>query len=319
MVKMGSTSAAAPSWRATLLGVLAVVLWGTAIACSRSLSEKLGTLTAPTVLFAVAGALGLLPVLLDGGRRRALVRLPWRYVLGCGTLFVVYMVGLYGAIGLAADRQQLLLVTLINYLWPGLTLLLSLPLCGQRPVWALLAPGLTFAFAGVALALAGPEWRALLAAPTALGRAVLVPWGLALLAAVAWALYSNLSRRWGRGAEAGAVPLFLLASAAVFGVARYYYPENSAWTREAWGEIAFIAVFPTLLAYSFWDIAMRRGHLPLIAALANAIPLLSIGVAYLYLGVKPATTVWTAGALIVLGSAMARAGVVEGIAARAQP
>ena len=65
--------------------------------------------------------------------RRQIRHLPMRYLFGCGTLFVSYMLLLFLAIGAAQDRQQVLEVGLLNYLWPVLTLLLTAVMLKQIP------------------------------------------------------------------------------------------------------------------------------------------------------------------------------------------
>ena len=52
--------------------------------------------------------------------------MPLKYLIGCDAPFLSYMIALFLAIGLATDHQQALEVGLLNYLWPTLTILLSL-------------------------------------------------------------------------------------------------------------------------------------------------------------------------------------------------
>lgn len=113
------------------------------------------------------------------------------YLVGCGFLFVVYMVCLYVAIGFASDRQQVLEVALINYLWPALTLAFAIPILKKKVrVW--LVFGVFLGFVGVFLATFSGEsfsWRTF-----AENMAVnYLPYAFAFVAAVSWALYSNLS------------------------------------------------------------------------------------------------------------------------------
>jgi drug/metabolite transporter (DMT)-like permease len=125
----------------------AIVLWSTTIAVARSLSERLGPLTAGACVYLAGGVLCLLPLAWRGASRRQFLQLSWRYVFGCGFLFVLYTVLIYLAIGSASDRQQVLEIGLVNYLWPAATILLSLLLLKKRARWLLVL--------GTALALAG--------------------------------------------------------------------------------------------------------------------------------------------------------------------
>ena len=49
------------------------------------------------------------------------------------------------------SREEVLAVGLINYLWPSLTLLLSVPILGYRSRW-FLGPGMLVATAGMVVA-----------------------------------------------------------------------------------------------------------------------------------------------------------------------
>jgi drug/metabolite transporter (DMT)-like permease len=294
---------------ATVLGLVAIGLWSTVFAFSRSLSERVGPLTAAACIYMIGGLLGCAyQAALGGGFGRASA-LPRRYLLGCGGLFVVYTVSLYLALGLASGREQVIEVAIINYLWPGLTLVFSVPLLGRRArPW--LAVGTVVAFAGVVLALgqgAGLSWDAF-RARVALN---LLPYACALVAALTWPLYSNLSRRWASGADGAAMPLFILATATVLGLLRLLRPEETHWTPAAALELAYIAVFPTLLAYTFWDRAMRKGDQVLVVSLSYLTPLLSTLISCAYLAVPAGAGLWVACALVIGGAVLCKYSVVE--------
>lgn len=288
---------------ATLLGVAAIMLWSTTIACSRSMTEQLGTLTAAAAAYLAAGAIGCGTLAI---RRRLLGTLrsaDRRYLFGCGALLVAYTALLYVAVGFSRTRDQLVAVTVCNYLWPSLTLVFAVPLLGCRIRPWLLATGSLIAIIGVLLAIG-------------FGDDIHEPWtwtthavttGPAVAAAVAWGLYSNLSRRWSRGQDASAMPIFLLAAGVVLALLRTCRTEHPTWSAQAIGEVAYMAVFPTFAAYVCWDIAARRGNLPLLAALSYVTPVLSILASSLYLGLPIQPRQWLAGLMVVAGAGLSHA------------
>ena len=295
--------------RSTMMGIVALLVWSATIAVSRSLAEAVGSLRAGALMFGVAGLLGCARSALMGRKLGHLLRLSPAYLLGCGGLFVAYMVCLYGAIGLAADRQQTLEVGLINYLWPGLTLVFSVPLLGTR-VRAPFFLGVVVALLGATLApLGGADYSLDHLSENLLHHPA--PYLLALGAAVTWALYSTLSRRWAADAEAGAVPLFALAAGAVLGLLHLAFPEPVQWTPRAVAELIYMAVFPSLIAYAFWDTAVRRGNLTLIASLAYAVPLASTLVSCLYLQVPLGWNLLLSCGLIMGGAWMCETSVAR--------
>ena len=283
----------------TLLGIVAIVLWSATVALARSISERLGPLTAGAAVYLAAG--GFLGLHLFWRERsfRALYRLPRRYVFGCGCLFVLYTLALFLALGLAADRGQAIEVGLLNYLWPTLTILFALILLGQRAGVGLI-PGTLLALCGVFLVLtqgAAVTWTSFV---TNL-RENPAAYGLGAFAAVAWALYSNLTRRWGGSDGRGAVLVFTLATGLAFSVGRLLHPEAGTWGMRVAVEVALLAL-STGLAYAFWDLAMRAGDVVLVASCSYLTPFLSTVVSCLYLQVRPGLGLWVGCALIIAGS-----------------
>ena len=286
-------------YRNTILGLSAILLWSATVAVARSISERIGPLTAGASVYLTAG------VLLGGGhflKERSFTKLqdlPRKFVVGCGTLFVLYTVTLFLALGLAVNRHQTIEVGLLNYLWPALTILFSLVILGKRAGVGLI-PGTLVALGGVFLVLTqgtSVSWGSfsanVLSNPLA--------YGLATLAAIAWALYSNLTRRWGEPNTSGAVLLFTLTTGMAFWLIRVFRPEVGAWGTRVVAEVAFLAL-ATALAYVFWDIAMREGDLVLVASCSYLTPFFSTVVSCIYLRVWPGPSLWLGCLLIIAGS-----------------
>jgi drug/metabolite transporter (DMT)-like permease len=295
--------------RGTVQGILALLFWGSAIAFSRSLTEKLGTLTSGSYIFLLAGSLSC-AYLVISRRLQTAIRVPRAYLFGCGALFVVYIASLYLAIGTAANRLQVLEVGLVNYLWPSLTLVIAIPILRRKARFTLIF-GCLLGFGGVLFASAqfGESWE------TFVGNlgSNWAPYMLALLAAVCWALYSNLTRRWARDVESGAVPVFLLASGLVLLGLRILFPERTEWTSQSILELAYMAIFSSILAYAFWDAAMRRGNATLVASVSYLTPLLSITIGSIYLGVGTGWNLWAGCLLVIVGSVTCKLSVKEDV------
>ncbi len=285
--------------RNTILGLSAILLWSATVAVARSISERIGPVTAGASVYLTAAVLLGGDLLLKERSFKNLRKLPRRYVIGCGALFVLYTVTLFLALGLAADRRQTIEVGLLNYLWPALTILFSLLILGKRASVALI-PGTLVALGGVFLVLTqgtSVSWSSfsmnVLSNPVA--------YGLGAFAAIAWALYSNLTRRWGEPNSSGAVLLFTLTTGMAFWLLRLLRPENGAWGVHVVAEIAFLAL-ATALAYVFWDIAMREGDMVLVASCSYLTPFFSTVVSCVYLSVWPGPSLWVGCLLIIVGS-----------------
>jgi drug/metabolite transporter (DMT)-like permease len=277
--------------RSTAYGVVALLLWSSTVAFSRSAAEALHGLLVAGITSLGAGVIGLA---IQGARGElgALRRSSRRYLFVCGGLFAAYAVLFYGALGLAHHRSDVVAVAVLNYLWPALTLALAVPILGRRVAWTLW-PGLLLAAGGAALVTAPPE----LSGAWDLQLAHL----LAALAAVTWALYSNLTRKLGGGQSVNPVPLFFLATAAVtlpLGLA-----ASAPW-RWSWPlgvELAYLTLFPSLLAYVLWDHGMRQGDAARLAALANLTPVAATAFAASYLDIAVSGTQLVGVAVVVIG------------------
>lgn len=297
--------------RNTALGFAAVLLWSTTVALARRTSEQLGPLTAGAAVFLAAG-LFLSAPLLSTRRAPPWKQFPPAFLYTCGSLFVLYMLMLFLALGMAANRGQTIEIGLLNYLWPSLTLLLSLLLLRNRAGFAVV-PGTALALVGVFLVLtqdSSISWKAFVSNMLGNPQA----YALGALAGVTWALYSNLSRRLGHSPSASsggsAVALFTLAAGAVFLVLALCEPARPATAAAAWtaGTAAEVAVLATAtaLAYLCWDIAMRKGNMVTVVSFSYLTPFFSTVVSCLYLHVLPGARLWAGCLLIIAGSLLTK-------------
>ena len=295
----------------TILGILAILFWGTTIAFSRSLTEQLGPLTTASWIYMLSGIWGCIYLISKPGEIKKTFQLPILYLIGCGTLFIFYMVCLYLAVGLAFSREQVIEVSIINYLWPGLTLIFSLPILHKKGRITLI-PGIVIAFAGFYLATVQSgmfSWEVF----KGNFQVSYLPYLLAFMAAITWGLYSNLTRRWAGHTEGGAVPLFLLVTGLVLTTIRFMFPEESYWTPRVVVELLYMSIFPTFLAYFFWDMAMRKGKIILVVSFSYFTPLLSIIISSLYLRVAVNANLWVTCGLVIAGAIICKFSIIDKI------
>jgi drug/metabolite transporter (DMT)-like permease len=288
-------------------GFIAILFWSTSIAFGRSLSEQLGPLTAITFINLAGGALGFTWQAVKRKTQSIQPRLSLPYLLGCGGLYVLYQACLYSALGMAQTRGQVLEVGLLNYLWPMLTLLFSVWLFKMRfRFW--LIPSAFIATVGVLLATSQNQVLSWVSFTSNIQQHA-APYVLGFAAAVSWALYSTLSRRWAGDSPGNAVPLFMLASASILGLIRLLFlNEQTTWSRDALLEFVFLAIGSNL-AYLLWEQAVRKGDIILVAAFSYFTPLFSTLISTLYLGIKPGVRLWVGCALVISGAFLCKLAV----------
>ena len=217
------------------------------------------------------------------------------------------MLVLYLAVGMAKSRQQVLEVGLMNYLWPVLTIVFSLFLLNKK-AGPLFFPGALIAIVGITFVI-GQEisvsWTSF--AGNFAGNPLAYSFGM--LAAIFWALYSNLTRRWAER-SGGAVELFIPATGILLLAFRLLIPEPGSWTVRAGLEAVFLGII-TVVADILWDRAMRKGDVVLVATFSYLTPLFSTIVSCLYLGISAGITLWIGCILIIAGSILSWISISE--------
>ena len=279
--------------RATLTGLLAIILWSTSVGLIRSLTEALGPIGGAAMIYSTST---LCLVAFYGLPR--IKTLPKVYLFAGGAMFVCYEIFLSLSIGLADSRMQAIEIGMINYLWPSLTIFFSLFINQQKSRF-LLWPGLALALGGIVWIMKGdsnwtPEllWNNIRANPLA--------YSLAFSAALTWALYCNITKRYGQGKSG--VSLFFFVSSLVLWIQYSFSTEGTiSLTLPSSLQLIFMGA-STALAYSAWNIGIQHGNLTLLAAASYFTPVLSTLLAALWLNITPAMSFWQGVAMVTAGS-----------------
>jgi drug/metabolite transporter (DMT)-like permease len=197
------------------------------------------------------------------------LRQPWQvWALGVGGLFGYHALFFF-ALRLAPPAEA----QLVNYAWPLFIVLGSALLPGERLkphhiVGALIALGgtvvLFFGRGGITFA-----------------GAYLPGFACAFAAAVVWAVYSVLSRRFA-AVPTDAVAGFCLATAALAALFHLAF-EATQWpqTIGQWLAVLALGIGPVGAAFYAWDVGMKRGDIRILGVASYLAPLLST--AYLVL------------------------------------
>lgn len=159
-------------------------------------------------------------------------------------------------------------VNLLNYLWPMLIILFGGLLYKNHTIGVLEIIGVMCGFIGAALILA-PELSNIDA--FAFNKNTLIGYGCAFMAAIIWALYSNITKQIKFDPDAMGHVYFYIAIATWIG--HFYFEET--YVPNVTEIIALIALSIVSLGYAFWDYAMKNGNIKLLASLSYSIPFLS--------------------------------------------
>lgn len=277
---------------ATVCGLVAIAMWSMSIALIRSITSTFGPAGGAALIYTL-GTL-LLVILLGKPRLRTA---SWFYLLTGGLLFVSYDVSMSLALGYAHSDTQAIEVSVVNYLWPCLTVLLSIWMNGQRARW-MVVPGSMLAIFGILWVVAGDglSFGSLVDSVSSNP----VAFGLALVCALSFSLYCNVTRRYA-GAGNQVVFFFMLSTCALWGKYIISDEQLPGFTVVSSLEL-LVAALAVAGGYALWNIGLMRGHLTLLATASYFAPVLSSAFATVWLGAMLSAQFWQGAILVTVGS-----------------
>lgn len=298
----------------TLLGVAAVLIWGSALPTVKLIEQQIGPLAFMGFAYTAMAAFGVLQHLM---RNRPLpssqtFRNPFLYARWF--FFVLHETLLYLALGLVAPAHLPFLI-LVNYLWPTAIILCSVAAAGLRITrwWALLL-GSAIVVGSLLLEMLGPQALGPSRLTTGLftSRRDCAAYLMVLVGAVSWGMYSALSRRAGP-ATGGSAVLPLFQATLAFALPLSLLPGMATWHRLTPTGAALLLGYSFLLflAYLAWDNGMQHGNVVLLSLSADLIPWLSLAAAALLLHVRIGLTTVVSACTLVLGAIITRYGTLR--------
>ncbi len=301
---MASTTSASSARNGLLLGAAAVVFWSFGSSVVFLGAQKTGTWNFVALSSLTGGALQLAARRRYQGELRTALRLPWRLWLVPVSCFVLYGLAWPWALASSSPRQ-VFGVSLINYLWPILTVLLS----------AWWVPGVHLngrTLLAMLLALTGllcanlehiREWLSARRTPDTSPVRWLLPYVLAFIAALTWAVYSAVLVRWRGWARAYVTsPIgFILTGVCALVVAAFGTGQAVRPTRLGLTLTILYAVGPLAGGYLVWELALPRARVQALSLIAAATPVLSTFLLCLFLATMPRPELILAACLVSAG------------------
>ena len=292
----GTTSARpSPAPHATMLGMSAVVVWALMAGLLRLVSVGFGATLGAALIYTVAS------VALLVARPPKIRTIPRRYLIVGGLLFVSYESIFALAVSMTTSSMQAVEVSLVNYLWPTLTVLFCAVASGKVGALRRVLPGAVIATIGVVVAVGGNAGFEPAQLAAHLGENPL-PYLLALIGAIIWALYSTVTPSMSQGADATSLffPGVALTLWIVFVVSGPYLPAALP-PASSIGALAGAALC-VASGYTLWGQGLIKGDVRKMAAFSYAAPILSTAASSLLLSVALAPIFWAGTACVFLGS-----------------
>lgn len=275
--------------RATLVGFTAILMWSL-LAVLSALSGAVPPFLLCAFSFAIATVIGLAVGAVSPRPATPVKVPPLAWAVGIAGLF-----GYHFFYFTAVRNAPVVEANLINYLWPLLIVLGSTLMPGERLKWHHVA--------GALLGLAGTVLIVTNGGRFAFEPAYFAGYLVAVLAAVTWAAYSLLSRRFAQ------VPTRMVtwycAAAAILSLVCHLALEETLMPQDTvqWLAVIGMGLMPVGGAFFVWDYGVKHGNIQLLGVASYAAPLLSTLI-LIIAGFAPLTPVIVIACILVTGGAM---------------
>lgn len=279
--------------RATLIGLLAIVLWSAIVGLIRSVSEQLGATGGAAMIYTVASVFLLMSVgCVKPGA------LPRPYLVWGSLLFVTYELCLALSIGYANTARQAIEVGMVNYLWPTFTIVAAILFNQVRTNW-LIAPGFVLSIAGICLVLGGDQGFDLAGMRDNVRDNPLC-YALAFAGALIWAAYCTVTARIANGKN-GITLFFLLVSASLW--LKYLLGDHAPMVFSAEAIVYLLLAAAAMgFGYAAWNVGILRGNVTVLAGASYFIPVLSAALSTVLLQAPLSLAFWQGSAMVCGGA-----------------
>jgi len=278
----------------TLYGIAAILLWSCLVALLRDVSELFGPIGGAALMYSVSA---LFLILVMG--RPKFAGFNKRYIIWGTALFALYEVCLALFVALANNRHQAVEMAVINYLWPTLTILLSI-IVNRSKVSVWIYPGMLLAFFGVAWCVGGDSGLSL---NSIMGNFASNPTAylLAFVAPFIWSVYCVITQKNSNGQNA--IVLFFIATALSLWVL-YGLSDEPKMTFTLHATVTLVLAGVVVgSGYALWNQAIIGGNLMLLGTLSYFTPVFSAIISALYLSITLSATFWQ-GVIMVTGGSL---------------
>lgn len=282
-----------PQKKATLIGLIAILLWSAIVGLIKSVSEGFGPVGGAALIYTCSAILLIFTVGLPKVRQ-----FPPSYLILGSILFVCYELCLSLSLGFTHNGRQAIEVGMVNYLWPSLTILLTVIVTRQKTS-PLIIPGVIIAIVGIGRVLGGDQGFSV----NEMTRNVMdnpLSYGLAFSGAVIWAIYCVVTKLIAKGNNG--ITLFFILTALTLWVKFLTSPQPDfilSW--KAWISL-LLAAIAMGFGYAAWNVGILHGNVTILAAASYFIPIISAVLAAFILSSQLTMAFWQGTAMVSLGS-----------------
>lgn len=279
---------------ATIIGLCAILFWASIVGLLRQVTDGFGPILGVCLIYSLSAIILLILFKLP-----KLHLLPKAYLIFGSILFVAYELCLSLSLAFAQNNQQAVEVSILNYLWPSLTVLLLI-LTKEQKFHPLVIVGILLTLFGIIQVQVGNgEFslnqliRNIAANP--------ISYALAFIGAFIWAAYCTLTKKIGNGQNAIAL-FFCLTAVALW--LKYIWIGDFQIPDLQVQSFIYLAISAAAfgLGYAAWNIGILHGNIQLLTAASYFTPIISSLIAMQLLSIELTWSFWQGAALVTGGS-----------------
>ncbi|WP_436871931.1 aromatic amino acid DMT transporter YddG [Acinetobacter haemolyticus] len=281
------------SKKATLIGLVAILLWSLIVALIKDVSSHFGAVGGAALIYTLASIFLFFSV-----GWSSLRTFPRTYLIWGSFLFVAYEICLSLSIGYSQNNRQAIEVGMVNYLWPTFTMVAAI-LFNQQKVNVLIIPGFAISLLGIGWVLGGEQGFDL---PNMWGNIQSNPlsYGLVFVGTLLWAAYCTLTARIAQGANG--ITLFFVLVAVVLWI-KYLLMGGGGLNFDWSSSVSLVMAAAAMgFGYAAWNVGILHGNVTLLAGASYFIPVLSAFFAALILSTPLGLSFWYGAFMVCVGS-----------------
>jgi len=270
--------------------------------------NDLGPYSAAFYIYFFSGILNIVFLFAVLGKKQLFTNfkvLPLKYYMQTGIFIVFNNVFFYLALGLSKTNEELIIVALLNYLWPVLISVFRVPINKAKVKPLLFYPGIIAALTGITIALLqGYSAQQLMEIARALDDNFLA-FLFAFIGAVSWAIYSNMIKKYGTKEDIVALPILFVFSGMVFFAIEFFRGGAQSFSLQPLYSnpyLIYTIIGPTCMGYLFWFFAMKNGNRNLVTSLSYLIPLGSVAILSIMHSIPVRPMFWVSALLLITGA-----------------
>lgn len=279
---------------ATLIGLSAIVMWASMVGLLKQISQVFGPDLGITLVYSLSAILVLIIFRLPD-----LKKIPKKYLLLSSILFITYELCFSFSIAYSQTAQQAIEVSIINYLWPSLTILAFV--CFKELKFNfLIIVGLILSISGIIFIQVGNGDFSLNRVMQNFDHNPL-SYILAFIGAVIWAFYCVVTKKMSRGYNPISI-FFIVVALTLWGKFLVTHPLELPAISLSTIFSLFIAACAVGLGYAAWNIGIIHGNITVIVVASYFTPIISSLIAMFILQAELSENFWQGTLLVTLGS-----------------